>query len=86
MKLNTKSAFRFKDNNENRKYIVMQVKLQEAVFGTGSARTTIAELEDVLNEQVEKGYKLHTMSTSKGGKGMLGGDHIFATLVFERID
>ena len=47
----------------------------------------LTALEDVINAQVAKGYRLHTMSTSNGGsKGFDGGDRIQATLVFERLD
>ena len=66
-------------------YVVMQVTLKEKFWGTGSGNLT--DLEDVINAQVAKGYRLHTMSTSNGGsKGFGGGDRIQATLVFERID
>ena len=65
--------------------VVMQVTLKEKLFGTGSGNLT--DLEDVINAQVAKGYRLHTMSTSNGGsKGFGGGDRIQATLVFERLD
>lgn len=66
------------------KYIVLQVVLKEKFIGTGSANLT--ELEKVINTQADKGYRLHTMTTaSSGSKGMLGGDRIQATLVFEKI-
>ena len=66
-------------------YIVMQVTLKEKFLGTGSG--TLTDLENVINNQVAKGYRLHTMSTSNGGsKGFGGGDRIQATLVFERLD
>lgn len=66
-------------------YVVLQVTLKEKFFGTGSGNLT--DLEDVINTQVAKGYRLHTMSTSNGGsKGFGGGDRIQATLVFERLD
>ena len=65
-------------------YVVLQVVLKEKFIGTGSGNLT--ELENVINEQAGKGYKLHTISTtSSGSKGMLGGDSIQATLVFEKI-
>ncbi|NLW15824.1 MAG: DUF4177 domain-containing protein [Erysipelothrix sp.] len=64
-------------------YVVMQVTLKEKLFGTGSGN--LVELEDVINDQVKKGYRLHTITTSNGGsKGFGGGDRIQATLVFER--
>ncbi|MBO6119566.1 MAG: DUF4177 domain-containing protein [Lachnospiraceae bacterium] len=66
------------------KYVVLQVTLKEKFFGTGSGNLT--ELENVINDQASKGYRLHTISTANGGsKGMLGGDRIQATLVFEKI-
>lgn len=65
-------------------YVVMQVTLKEKFFGTGSGN--LSELEDVINEQVKKGYRLHTCSTSNGGsKGFGGGDRIQATLIFEHL-
>lgn len=65
-------------------YVVMQVTLKEKFIGTGSEN--LQELESVINKQVQKGYRLHTISTSNGGsKGLLGGDRIQATLVFERV-
>ncbi len=66
------------------KYVVMQVLLKEKFFGTGSGNLT--ELEEVINTQASKGYRLHTISsTSSGSKGIGGGDRIQATLVFEKI-
>ncbi|WP_018659867.1 DUF4177 domain-containing protein [Allofustis seminis] len=67
------------------KYVVLQVVLKEKFFGVNSKNLT--ELEDVINQQAEKGYRLHTISTTNGGsKGFGGGDRIQATMVFERID
>lgn len=72
-------------SGKNLPYVVLQVTLKEKLFGTGSGNLT--DLENVINKQVAKGYRLHTMSTSNGGsKGFAGGDRIQATLVFERID
>ena len=66
------------------KYVVLQVILKEKLFGTGSGNLT--GLEKVLNEQAAKGYRLHTISTSaSGSKGLVGGDRIQATLVFEKL-
>lgn len=66
-------------------YVVIQVTLKEKFFGSGSGNLT--DLENVINAQVAKGYRLHTMATSNGGsKGFGGGDRIQATLVFERLD
>ena len=71
-------------SGNNLDYVVLQVTLKEKLFGTGSGNLT--ELENVINKQASKGYRLHTISTSNGGsKGFGGGDRIQATLVFERI-
>jgi len=65
-------------------YVVLQVTLKEKLFGTGSGN--LSELEEVINRQVQKGYRLHTCSTSTGGsKGFGGGDRIQATLIFEHL-
>ena len=83
-KLQQESSFSVASGNSYH-YVVLQVTLKEKFFGTGSGNLT--ELEEVINKQAEKGYKLHTISTSSSGsKGFLGGDKIQATMVFERID
>ena len=80
---NDSSTFSTASGN-NLQYVVLQVTLKEKFMGTGSGNLT--ELEAVINEQAAKGYRLHTIATSNGGsKGMLGGDRIQATMVFERI-
>ena len=70
-----------KASHDNRdKYVVLQVVLTEKFLGTGFGTKSLTNL------QAEKGYKLHTISTSSSGsKGFLGGDKIQATRVFERI-
>lgn len=71
-------------SGSNQQYVVLQVTLKEKTFGTGSGNLT--ELEDVINKQAAKGYRLHTISTTNGGsKGLSGGDRIQATMVFEKI-
>jgi hypothetical protein len=66
------------------RYVVLQVVLKEKFLGTGSGNLT--ELENVINTQTAKGYRLHTITTaSSGSKGLLGGDRIQATLVFEEL-
>tara|TARA_B110000503_G_C7088925_1_gene388535 strand:- start:275 stop:478 length:204 start_codon:yes stop_codon:yes gene_type:complete len=66
------------------KYVVLQVTLKEKLIGTGSKN--LGELEGVINAQVAKGFRLHTISTESGGsKGFGGGDRMQATLVFESI-
>ena len=77
------SSFSGASGNELQ-YVVMQVTLKEKLFGTGSGNLT--ELEKVINEQANKGYRLHTISTANGGsKGLGGGDRIQATLIFEKL-
>lgn len=67
------------------KYVVLQVTLKEKLIETSSKN--LSELEDVINKQADKGYRLHTISTTSGGsKGLGGGDRIQATMVFERIE
>lgn len=67
------------------KYVVLQVTLKEKLIGTSSKN--LSELEDVINKQADKGYRLHTISTTSGGsKGLGGGDRIQDTMVFERIE
>lgn len=71
-------------SGEDLDYVVMQVTLKEKFMGTGSGNLT--ELEHVINAQAKKGYRLHTISTVSGSnKGLMGGDRIQATLVFEKI-
>lgn len=71
-------------SGQNLQYVVLQVTLKEKFIGTGSGNLT--ELENVINAQASKGYRLHTIATSNGGsKGLMGGDRIQATMVFEKI-
>lgn len=73
-----------KASGNDLQYVVLQVTLKEKLFGTGSGN--LVELENVINDQASKGYRLHTISTSNGGsKGLGGGDRIQATMVFEKI-
>ena len=72
-------------SGQNYHYVVLQVTLKEKFFGTGSGNLT--ELEDVINKQAKKGYRLHTIDTTNGGsKGFAAGDRIQATMVFEKIE
>lgn len=67
-------------------YTVLQVVLKEKFIGTGSGAESLTRLEEVINEQAAKGYRLHTISTvSSGSKGLMGGDRIQATMVFEKL-
>ena len=71
-------------SGQNYHYVVLQVTLKEKFLGTGSGN--LAELENVINQQAAKGYRLHTIDTTCGGsKGFGGGDRIQATMVFEKI-
>ena len=65
-------------------YVVLQVTLKEKLIGTGSGNLTA--LEKVINEQAAKGYRLHTITTASASSGgLMGGDRIQATLVFEKL-
>lgn len=73
-----------KASGNNYQHVVLQVVLKEKFIGTGSGNLT--ELEKVINEQAAKGYRLPTISTtSSGSKGLMGGDRIQATMVFEKL-
>lgn len=66
------------------KYVVLQTVLKEKLIGTGSQN--LSELEKVINTQCAKGFKLHTISTTtSGSKGLMGGDRVQATMVFESL-
>ena len=83
MDYSNKSTFSTASGNSYQ-YVVLQVTLKEKFIGTGSGN--LSELEACINDQARKGYRLHTITTSNGGsKGLMGGDRIQATLVFERI-
>ncbi|MCO4627991.1 hypothetical protein Si038_00074 [Streptococcus infantarius subsp. infantarius] len=78
------STFSTASGLDNLHYVVLQVTLKEKFIGTGSGNLT--ELENVINKQVKKGYRLHTITTTNGGsKGFGAGDRIQATMVFEKI-
>lgn len=49
---------------ENLDDIILQVTLKEKLFGTGSGNLT--ELENMINKQDRKDYRLHTITTSNG--------------------
>ncbi|MBR5179222.1 MAG: DUF4177 domain-containing protein [Lachnospiraceae bacterium] len=78
------STYSTASGNNNLQYVVLQVTLKEKLFGTGSGNLTA--LENVINQQAAKGYRLHTISTASAtSTGFLGGDRIQATMVFEKI-
>jgi len=67
------------------KYVVLQAVLKESMIGSGTKNLT--QLEEIINAQAAKGYRLHTISTATiGGKSLTATDRIQATMVFERID
>ncbi len=72
-------------SSQPQQYVVLQVVLKEALIGAGSKNLT--ELENVINKQAAKGYRLHTITTTtSGSKGLgAGGDRIQATMVFEHL-
>ena len=83
MDYSNKSTFSTASGNSYQ-YVVLQVTLKEKFIGTGSGN--LSELEACINDQARKGYRLHTITTSNGGsKGLMGGDRIQATMVFEKI-
>ena len=76
---------RYNRVNYRRCYLwISAIPLKEKFLGTGSGNLT--ELEEAINHQAQKGYRLHTITTSNGGsKGLMGGDRIQATMVFEKV-
>ncbi|MBD5422987.1 MAG: DUF4177 domain-containing protein [Mycoplasma sp.] len=84
MDINDKSVFSSASGNNELNYVVIQVTLKEKFVGTGSKNLT--DLENIINEQANKGYRLHTCATSTShSQGFLGGDRVQATLIFEKI-
>ncbi len=81
---NDASTYSSASGNDGLKYVVVQVTLKEKLLGTGSGNLTA--LEEVINAQASRGYRLHTITTASGSSGgFLGGDRIQATMVFERL-
>lgn len=67
------------------KYRTIQIVLKEKFIGIGNKN--LSEIDDELNAWYEKGYRLHTISTTcVDSKGFGGGDRTIATCVLERID
>jgi hypothetical protein len=64
------------------KYVVLQVTLKEKLIGTASKN--LSELEDVINKQADKGYRLHTISTTSGGSKGLGCGRLKRTFSLQR--
>lgn len=61
--------------------MVKQITLKEALIGPGSNDKTLNELENLLNEMANNGYRCISVDTEAGG-----GDRMQATCVFELID
>ena len=79
-----KSTYSTASGRDDLPYVVLQVTLKEKFIGTGSGN--LIALENVINEQAAKGYRLHTITTASATSGgLLGGDRIQATMVFEKI-
>lgn len=57
------------------KYVVLQVTLKEKLIGTSSKN--LSELEDVINKQADKGYRLHTISTTSAEVRDLEAETVF---------
>ena len=84
MNYNDASTYSMGSGVNGLQYVVLQVTLKEKFIGTGSGNLTA--LEQVINEQAARGYRLHTITTASASSGgFLGGDRIQATMVFERI-
>ena len=65
-------------------YVVLQVTLKEKLIVTTSRN--LGELENVINTQAAKGYRLHTITTTSAhSTGFGGGDRIQATMIFEKL-
>ncbi|HWP79734.1 MAG TPA: DUF4177 domain-containing protein [Candidatus Acidoferrum sp.] len=83
-KVKQEASYSVAATDGNPTYVVLQVTLKEKFIGTGSGNLT--ELENAINKQAAKGYRLHTISTASAhSSGLGGGDRIQATLVFEKI-
>ena len=81
---NDSSTFSTASGSNSLNYVVLQVTLKEKFIGTGSGNLTA--LENVINRQAAKGYRLHTITTASATSGgFLGGDRIQATMVFEKL-
>ncbi len=84
MDYNDASTYSMGSGVNGLQYVVLQVTLKEKFIGTGSGNLTA--LEQVINEQAARGYRLHTITTASASSGgFLGGDRIQATMVFERL-
>lgn len=70
---------------DNQKYVVLTTILKQKALSVGSKN--LSELEETINEQAQKGYRLHSFTTSIEHEAMsLGGKPIQVIMVFEKID
>ncbi len=68
---------------EGKRYIVLQIMLREALVGTGAWNTF--ELENAINEQANRGFRLVNVTTTVvHSRGIFGGDRIQAIATFEK--
>ena len=63
------------------KYAVLKVTLSENPIGYNSQN--LSELEDIINAQAERGYRLHTISMATL---YVTGNRMQATMIFEKAD
>lgn len=64
-------------------YVVLQCVLDTKIMG--GAFKNLSQLENMINAQAKKGYRLHTITTaSVSGKTIREG-RIQATMVFEKL-
>ena len=61
------STYSTASGKDGLQYVVLQVTLKEKFLGTGSGN--LSALEEVLNEQAAKGYRLHTITTASAQSG-----------------
>ena len=60
------STYSTASGKDGLQYVVLQVTLKEKFLGTGSGN--LSALEEVLNEQAAKGYRLHTITNGFGAE------------------
>lgn len=71
---------------DNQKYVVLTTILKQKKMTVGADEKSVEELTEVINQQANKGYKLHTLSsTVMGNVTTLGGTPVQVIMVFEKI-
>lgn len=67
-----------------RHYVIEQYELKEALKGIKMTDATLKAVEDKINAKTTEGYHVHTIDFDvAGSKGVLGGDRMLATVVYE---